>query len=94
MRKCPNCNKKTIKAMNIKFLSSTRTMECENCNSKLGGSKKWTASISIAYFIFVIVLFVLNVPIDKNILRFTVILLSSGIIMAVIQLLLIPYEVR
>ena len=94
MRKCPNCNKRTVKAINVKFLSSTKNIECENCNSKIGVSKKWTALISLFYFVFVIILFVLNVPIDKNILRFLIVLGSSGFIMVVIQLFVIPYEVR
>ena len=94
MRKCPNCNKKTVKAINFKFLSSAKSTRCENCNSKIGGSKKWTALISLFYFVFVIILFVFNVPIDKNIFQFLIALGSSGFIMVVIQLFVIPYEVR
>lgn len=94
MRKCPNCDKNTLKAISIKFLSSATTVECENCNTKIGGSRKWTALISIAYSIFVIILFILNVPIDENILQFLIILLSSGILMTGVQLFLIPLEVR
>lgn len=94
MRKCPNCEKKTIKAINYNFLSSSRTVECKNCNTKIGGSKNWTTYISISYALFVITLFALNLPIDKNILQFFTILITSGIVMAIIQLLLIPYEVK
>lgn len=94
MRKCPNCNKKYIKPINIKFLSSSKTVECENCNTKIGSSKKWGIIIGVPYFIFVVVLFVLHLPIDKNFFQFQIILWSSGIIMAGIHFSLIPYEVR
>lgn len=94
MRKCPNCGKKTIKTFNNTYLSYKNTIDCQICNKSIGVSKRWTFIMNFAYIIFVIILFVLSVPIDKNMTQFMIILLSSGIVMLIIQLFIKPYEAR
>lgn len=94
MRKCPNCNKRTIKIFNKSFLTNHKPIICENCNTKVGFSKMWTLIMTLIYVLWLIYYFIVNFIIDVNFLRFIIGLIISGIIMIFIQLFIIPYEKR
>lgn len=90
MRKCPNCDKRTIRIFNKSFLN--KSIICSNCREKVGFSKFWNLILTIVYVLWIVFYFIMNYIIEVNLSRFIIGLVISTLIMTAFQVFLIPYE--
>lgn len=93
MKKCPHCEKRTIRVFN-KTILVNNTITCSNCNNTIGTSRKWHTVISLLYAVILIALIVINSFVDIDRMTYLIILFSSAFVMGIIHLFLVPYEVR
>lgn len=94
MKKCPVCGNRTKFPISNLIISNTKPIKCKKCNALIGINKKIHSYMTVLSVMFVIMVFLLNIPIDENLTKVILYLFAGLILFVLLHIFVIPLESR
>ena len=94
VKKCPVCGNRTKFPISNLIISNTKPIKCKKCNALIGINKKIHSYMTVLSVMFVIMVFLLNIPIDENLTKVILYLFAGLILFVLLHIFVIPLESR